>query len=191
MVLEENVSLINVLLIVFDNNRCLGLSEIKSFSFLLCVFACEFIFICSAPVSLYVPCELMNGPISACIHSLISTVVPGIKGPSVITSNSNFFPIVNICEGEFMSVWSLKWYRACCSYRYTKGQFIAKPLLALPPSANLPRKPINYLLEVPARWLAITSCHVLWVFSSLCWSILLKNCAPTVTFSFSCRHVHD
>lgn len=126
-----------------------------------------------------------------CSRSLISTIVPGIKGPSVTTSNSNFFPIVNICQGEYMSAWSLEWCRACRSYRYTEGQFIAKPLLALPPSANLPRKPINYLLEVPASWLAITSCHFLWVFSSPCWRILLKNCAPTVTFSFSCRHVHD
>lgn len=48
-------------------------------------------------------------------------------------------------------------------------------------SVNLPRKPINYLLEVPASWPAITSCHFLWVFPSLCRCVLLRERPPTAT----------
>lgn len=49
-------------------------------------------------------------------------------------------------------------------------------------SVNLPRKPINYLLEVPASWPAITSCHFLWVFPSFCQCVLLRERPPTATF---------
>lgn len=71
----------------------------------------------------------------------------------------------NICNGEFcVCVWGFE--------RITR--LLQLPVQERPAhiqasphsgSVNLPRNPINYLLEVPASWPAITSCRFLWVFS--------------------------
>lgn len=138
---------------------------------------------------LHTVCVLINCLILPCIAAaaaawprfLSRTTLSGNIGRCVADLNFSSFAsegrteAANICNGEFcVCVWGFE--------RITR--LLQLPVQERPAhiqasphsgSVNLPRNPINYLLEVPASWPAITSEF------SLCRCVLLREQPPSAT----------